>query len=475
MNHEEVEIGSEANGYKVGDQKGRIFFYDNDNWWSRSGSPHEMPIGEPGGPDSEVFYRFDEIKHDPKWGEQCHPNCQCGRYIELGNSVFMEYLKLNNGFKKLPSKNVDYGGGLERITAASINSSDVFRISLFQPIISKIEKISGKKYEDQTSSIRIIADHLRGATFLASDGVIPSNKAQGYVMRRLIRRAVRFAFDLGIEQNFLEQVTPVITDLYHEDYPEVAVNRSKIIACLTKEEKIFRQTLRKGLNEFNKITKKSIGGAELFNLYDTYGFPVELTKEEALKKGISLTAGADQEFQALMTQQRDRSRTATKGEFKGGLADNSEVNTKYHTAAHLMYRALKNILGQDVVQRGCNINSERIRFDFSYPEKLTTEQIAQIENMVNEQIVKNWPISWREEKTKEALANGVAGAFGDRYGEVVKVYTIGDPDGLNFSREICGGPHVQQTAELGIDGKKFKILKEESSSAGVRRVKAALI
>lgn len=474
INTDEVEISSEENGYKVGDQNGRIFFYDKNNWWSRSGVPEEMPKGEPGGPDSEVFYRFDDIQHDLKWGEKCHPNCECGRYIELGNSVFMEYLKTDKGFEKLPAKNVDYGGGLERIAAASINTPDVFKISLFQPIIAKLEEISGQNYQDHTESMRIIADHLRGATFLATDGVLPSNKTQGYVMRRLVRRAIRFAFDLGIEQNFLEQIVPIIADLYHDNYPEITDNRTKIVDVLVKEEKIFRQTLRKGLNEFSKLTKSSVGGEELFKLYDTYGFPVELTKEEALKKGIKISEAADEEFQKLMEEQRDRSRTAMKGDFKGGLADNSEITTKYHTAAHLMYRALKNVLGEAVIQRGSNITNERIRFDFSYSEKLTPEQISEVEQIVNQQIEKDWSVSWRQENTKQALAKGVAGAFGDRYGEMIKVYTIGDPDGINFSREICGGPHVQRTAELGNDGKHFKIIKEESSSAGVRRIKAVL-
>jgi alanyl-tRNA synthetase len=474
LSTKEVDIGSMKNGYQIGDDGGRIFFYDDKNWWSRVGSPADMPDGEPGGPDSEVFYRFDEVMHDPKWGEKCHPNCECGRYVEIGNSVFMEYIKKAGAFEKLPKKNVDFGGGLERLTQATINSPDIFQTSLLKPIITKLEELSGKDYAAHAENMRVITDHLRGATFLAVDGIVPSNKTQGYVLRRLVRRAIRFAFELGIEQNFLEMVIPVITDLYNQNYPEVAENQTRVIETLAKEEKIFRQTLRKGLTEFSKLAKEKIGGELLFKLYDTYGFPVELTKEEAFTRGISITEDADTIFQKLMEEQRERSRTATKGEFKGGLSDQSEITTKYHTATHLLYKALKTVLGNQVVQRGANITAERIRFDFSNPEKVTPEQITEIEKIVNQQIDKDWPVSWREENTKEALAHGVAGAFGDRYGEVVKVYTIGDPEGDNFSREICGGPHVEHTGALGEGGKRFKIIKEESSSAGVRRIKAVL-
>jgi alanyl-tRNA synthetase len=421
-----------------------------------------------------MFFDFG-TPHDPKWGPHCHPNCDCGRFMEIGNNVFMTYRKVAEGkFELLAKQNIDHGSGLERIAAAAIDNPDVFRISLMWPIVQKLEEISGKNYESHTESMRVIADHLRAATFLAVDGVVPSNKTQGYVMRRLLRRAIRFAFDLGIEQNFLEQIVPVIADLYHNDYPEVAASRDKVVDVLVREEKLFRQTLRKGLHEFGKLAQGSIGGEALFKLYDTYGFPVELTKEEAFKRGIEVAQDAGKEFERLMTEQRERSQTAAKGVFKGGLADHSEITTKYHTATHLMYQALKNVLGTHVIQRGSNITPERTRFDFSHPEKMTPEQIAEVEKIVNEQIAKDWPVSWREENTKEALAKGVSGAFGDKYGETVKVYTVGDPDGEYFSREICGGPHVTHTGALGEGGKHFKILKEESSSAGVRRIKAVL-
>lgn len=472
-----VEIGSEADGYKKGMGNGRIFYYDSKkNWWSRAGVPSNMPAGEPGGPDSEVFYEFTHLKHDTKWGQHCHPNCDCGRFMEIGNSVFMQYVKNADGsFGKLPKANVDFGGGLERIAAAKINSDDMFKISVLWPIIEKLEVISGKKYDQHTSAMRVIADHLRTATFLAVDGVVPSNKTQGYVMRRFMRRAIRYAFELGIEQNFTEQIVPTIADLYHNDYPEVASNREQIISVLMREEKIFRQTLRSGVREFGKLTKDgTLSGEIIFKLYDTYGFPVELTKEEAFKQNITIADDADKLFNNLMAEQKARSQTSAKGVFKGGLADHSEITTKYHTATHLMYKALRLVLGDHVIQRGSNITAERLRFDFSHPEKMTPDQIKQVEDIVNEQINKDWPMGFREENTKQALASGVMGAFGDKYGETVKVYTVGDPDGLNYSREICGGPHVTNTGKLAEGGKHFKITKEEASSAGVRRIKAIL-
>ena len=471
-----VEIGSEDDGYKKGTQGGRIFYYDaSKNWWCRAGKISDMPVGEPGGPDSEIFYEFIEIEHNNEYGEYCHPNCDCGRFMEIGNSVFMEYKKTEDGFTKLPKSNVDFGGGLERIAAAKLNSPDVFKISLLWPIIEKLEELSGKKYDSHTQSMRIIADHLRAATFLGVDGTVPSNTQQGYVMRRLVRRAIRFALELGIEQDFCQQIIPVIADLYHKDYPEVAANREQVISSLIKEEKVFRQTLKKGLNEFDKLTKTNIlSGEDIFKLYDTYGFPVELTKEEAYKKEVALLDDADKVFASLMTEQKERSRTATKGQFRGGLADHSEIVTKYHTATHLMYRALRIVLGDHVVQRGSNITAERLRFDFSHSDKMTNDEIKRVEEIVNEQIKLDWKMSYREEDTQKALESGVMGAFGDRYGDTVKVYTVGDPDGEHYSREICGGPHVDHTGQLGDDDKIFRIKKEESSSSGVRRIKAVL-
>jgi len=480
----EAEIGSEEAGYKRGIKPGeRIFYYDADkNWWWRGDKIGDMPEGEPGGPDSEMFFRFDDSPHTDgekkDFGEHCHPNCDCGRFMEIGNNVFMEYVKKGDGFEKLPKRNVDQGAGFERIAAAAIENPDVFKISVLWPIIEKLEQLSGKKYDSHTNAMRVIADHLRGATFLAVDGIVPSNKEQGYVMRRLMRRAIRFAFDLGIEQDLCAQVVPVIADLYHADYPEVAERREQVIEILVREEKIFRQTLRQGVKEFSRLVgagdkKNVLTGEIIFKLYDTFGFPAELSVEEAYKNAVEVPATWQKDFEQHMQLQRERSRTATKGEFKGGLADHSEITTKYHTATHIMYKALRNVLGEHVIQRGSNITAERLRFDFSHPEKVTAEQLQQVEAMVNEQIKKNWPMNWREEKTSDVLGK-VLGAFGDRYGETVKIYTIGDPDGENFSREICGGPHVEHTGLLAEGGKVFKIKKEEASSAGVRRIKAVL-
>lgn len=474
----EVEIGSEADGYRVGmPEGGRIFFYDaSKNWWCRAGKIGDMPVGEPGGPDSEVFYEFDFIEHDPKWGDKCHPNCDCGRYMEIGNSVFMEYIRTKKGFEKLPKQNVDFGGGLERIAAAQLNSPDVFKISILQPIITKLEEISGKKYESHTESMRVIADHLRAATFLAVDGVTPSNKEQGYVMRRLMRRAIRFAFDLGVEQNFVEQVVPVIADLYQNDFPEVAENREKVIDVLVKEEKAFRQTLRKGLAMMQKLSSSVLTGEEIFTLYDTYGFPVELSTEEAFKREITLSENWREEFDARMAEQRQRSQTAAKGTFKGGLGGQTLQHKKYHTATHLMYQSLRTVLGDHVIQHGSNITEERLRFDFSHPDKMTPEQIKQVEDMVNEQINKDLTVTWEEHPTDTAINElHVLGAFGDRYGDIVKCYRMqAKGDDKPFSFEICGGPHVDHTSQLAEEGKRFKILKEESSSAGIRRIKAVL-
>jgi alanyl-tRNA synthetase len=472
----EVEIGSEEDGSDTGMQGGRIFYYDaSKNWWCRAGLIDEMPPGEPGGPDSEVFYEFDYVQHDTKYGANCHPNCECGRFMEIGNSVFMEYVKADKGFEKLPKQNVDFGGGLERIAAAQLNSSDVFKISLLKPIIDKLEEISGKNYDSHLESMRVVADHLRAATFLAVDGIAPSNKEQGYVMRRLVRRAIRFAFELGVEQNFLEQLVPVIVEAYEKDFPEVSKKRSTVIEILTKEEKVFRQTLRHGLKEFNRLAGKELSGETIFKLYDTYGFPAELSKEEAFKHEIDIAKDADKEFEKLMAEQRARSQTASKGVFKGGLGGQTLQHKKYHTATHLMYQALRDVLGDHVIQRGSNITEERLRFDFSHPEKVTPEQIQKVENIVNEKITKDLKVSFEEHPTKEALENGALGQFGDRYGDTVKVYSMkAAEEDKPYSFEICGGPHVDHTGQLGEGGKRFKITKEESSSAGIRRVKAVL-
>lgn len=471
-----VELDTAENGDKLGLQGGRIFFYnDKENWWSRGGGLDSTPIGDPCGPDSEVFYDFGEENHDASFGE-AHPASDSGRFMEIGNQVFMQYRRTEDGsFKPLEKKNVDFGGGLERIAAARINNPDVFQISLMKPIIEKLEEISGKKYDENKVSMRVIADHLRSATFLAVDGCIPSNKEQGYVMRKFIRRAMAKAFDLGVEDNFVEQIVPVIVGIYAPDYKEVASKSDEIIAVMTKEEKAFRRTLRKGLRELEKFSQDGLTGVELFQLYDTFGFPLELSTEEAIRRKISLSKNWREEFNSKMKEQRERSQTASKGKFKGGLEGQTLEHRKLHTATHLMNAALHNMFEGQIAQKGSNINAERLRFDFTFDRKLTDEEKQQIEDTVNDQISKGLEVSWAEYPTDYALNELKAiGVFGDKYGETVKVYTMKAEGEKPFSVEICGGPHVDNTRELAEGGKKFKIVKEQSSSAGVRRIKAVL-
>jgi alanyl-tRNA synthetase len=470
-----VELGTAENGDKLGMQGGRIFLYDGkENWWSRNGNEENTPIGDPCGPDSEMFYDFGETAHDPSFGEP-HPASDSGRFMEIGNNVFMAYRKVADGkFELLEKPNIDHGSGLERIAAAKLNDPDVYKISLMWPIIEKLQEISGKKYDSHTESMRVIADHLRAATFLAVDGCVPANKEQGYVMRRLLRRAIRFAFDLGVEQNFFEQIVPVIADLYHEDFPEVAEKREEVIAVLIKEEKVFRQTLRKGLKEMQKFAAAGLTGVELFTLYDTYGFPVELSTEEAFKQEIKLSDNWRQEFDDKMAEQRARSQTAAKGTFKGGLGGQTLQHKKYHTATHLLQSALRQIFGDELRQHGSNITEERLRFDFNCERKVTPEEIKQAEDLVNGWIAEDLPVTFTQYPTQQALDMGAIGPFGERYGDTVKVYQMGEGDHI-ASLEICGGPHVDHTGQLAEDGKKFKITKEEASSAGIRRIKAVLV
>lgn len=432
--------------------------------------------------------------------------------MEIGNNVFMAYKKVAEGqFEELEQKNVDHGSGLERIAAAKLNDPDVFKISLMWPIIEKLQQLSGKNYESHTESMRVIADHLRAASFLAVDGCTPSNKQQGYVMRRLLRRAIRFAFDLGVEQNFMQEIIPVIADLYESDFPEVKEHRDEVIAVLVKEEKAFRQTLRKGLNEMRKMAaeakplntldsqlwyespelgnndsrivnpiwilapkKNILTGKDVFTLYDTYGFPKELSVESAAAEGIEITYDWLYSFDESMREQRNRSRTATKGEFKGGLGGQELIHRKYHTATHLLQSALRELFGPELRQHGSNITEERLRFDFNLDHKMTPEEIAKAEELVNGWIAEDLPVSFTLYPTKQALDMGAIGPFGERYGSEVKVYQMGEGDHI-ASLEICGGPHVDHTGQLAEGDKTFKIVKEESSSAGIRRIKAVLV
>lgn len=476
-----AEIGSAENGDKRGIKPGeRIFFYDDkENWWSRGGGIETTPLGDPCGPDSEVFYDFGEDKQDVEKYGKSHPASDGARFMEIGNQVFMQYKRKEDGsFEELEHKNVDFGGGLERLEAAAIGSFDVFRISLMAPIIEKLEEISHKKYDNNTDEMRIIADHLRGAYLLAAQGLVPSNKAQGYALRRLVRRAVLRALDLGISQQFLEQIIPIIAENYTKLSDDILPNRANVLDILTKEENAFRKTITKGVKELQKLGKDQLlTGAELFKLQDTYGFPLELSVEEAYKLGLKLSDDYLEEFNKALDEQRERSKTASKGMFKGGLSDTSDQTVKYHTACHLLLAALQQEIDPSINQKGSNLTPERLRFDFNIDHKLTPEELKKVENRVNEWIDQDLPVVYAEYNKDYAFDDLHAhGSFRDRYPDRVTVYAIGAgletpaDDKEKVSIEICGGPHVTHTGKLG----HFKITKEESSSAGVRRIKATL-
>ena len=470
-----AEIGSASEGDKRGIKPGeRIFFYDDhENWWSRGGGCESTPIGDPCGPDSEVFYDFGEDKQDIEKYGLAHPASDGARFMEIGNQVFMQYRRKEDGtFEELEHKNVDFGGGLERIAAAAIGSFDVFKISLMKPIIDKIEEISGKSYDNNTDEMRVIADHIRGAYLLAAQGLIPSNKTQGYAMRRLIRRAILRALDLGISTNFLSEIVPIVAKNYEELPGSILTHRDSALNVLLKEEQAFRTTLNKGLRELRKMARNNntLSGRDLFKLQDTYGFPMELSVEECYRERINLISDYKAEFDEALKEQRERSQTASKGMFKGGLEDHGEKTVKYHTATHLLLAALQKHISEDIVQKGSNTTSERTRFDFNCDHKLAPEELAKVEAQVNEWIAADLPVVYDE--YDKAYARDVLkahGEFWDKYPDILKVYTIGDFD-HPISREVCGGPHVEHTGVIG----HFKIVKEESSSAGVRRIKAIL-
>ncbi len=470
-----AEIGSAENGDKRGIKSGeRIFFYDDhENWWSRGGGCETTPIGDPCGPDSEVFYDFGEELQDVEKYGLAHPASDGARFMEIGNQVFMQYRRKEDGtFEELAKKNVDFGAGLERIAAAAIGSFDVFKISLMKPIIDRLEEISGKKYENNTDEMRVIADHIRGAYLLAAQGLTPSNKTQGYAMRRLIRRAILRALDLGIASDFLAEIVPIVAENYARLPDAILTHRETALEVLLTEEKAFRGTLNKGLRELGKMAKNSrvLDGQDLFKLQDTYGFPLELSVEECYRTGVELTENYRAEFEEALRAQRERSQTASKGMFKGGLEDHGEQSVKYHTATHLLLAALQKLIDPSICQQGSNITSERVRFDFNLDHKMTNEEKTAVENQVNEWIEADLPVSFAEYDKEYARDTLKAhGQFWDKYPEKLTVYTIGD-DENPVSREVCGGPHVEHTGVLG----KFKIKKEESSSAGVRRIKAVL-
>ena len=493
----DVFIGSEEDGYQVGMQSGRIFYYDAaKNWWSRSGKPSNMPAGEIGGPDSEVFYDFGpEHATHPVFGkQQPHPNSDSGQFLEIGDSVFIEYIKQEDGsFTNLPQRNVDFGGGLERIAAAKVGDPDVFKVDLLWNVIDQIQTLSGKKYEDNLVAFRVITDHIRGAVFMIGDDVYPSNDQQGYFVRRLLRRAVRFADQIEIEADKFAKLAESVITTYAVHYPNLVTKKVEITEIIAREEEQFRKTLAAGLKQFHKITLqvhlvskvidgkkvidksvapttiKAIGAQNAFDLYTTFGFPIELTEEIAAEKGLVVDRKG---FEKLMEEHRNKSRAGAEQKFKGGLADNSEQVVQYHTATHLMLAALRSILGPNVHQAGSNITGERLRYDFTYPEKVTDETLRAVENFVNETIKQGGEVNVTMMKKSEAEADPtIEASFWDRYPEEVKVYTMTRSDGVVVSRELCGGPHVMRLEN--IQG-TFRIIKEESSSAGVRRIKARL-
>ncbi len=466
-----VEIGTENEGYQNGMQGGRIFYYDaKKNWWSRTGSPEQMPVGELGWSDSEVFYQFSDIEHDPKYGKNCHPNCDCGRFLEICNSVFIQYIKQSDSsFKELPQKNVDFGGGLERLSAVCNNQPDVFRTDLFWPIIEQLQLDLNLTYgsdENITKSLRIIADHIKAATFLIKDGVLPSNKLQGYVLKRLLRRAaVKLELLREDGMSILPELVFTVGDIYQDiDFfkPE---GLSTIKSVVTQELEKFRDTLAKGLREIDKI--QTIDGKKAFDLYQTYGFPLEITAELFEEKGQTINK---EEFEEGFKKHQDLSRTTSAGVFKGGLAANTEETTRLHTANHLLQAALRQVLGDHVRQRGSNITAERLRFDFTHPTKVTEQELKKAEGLVNQKINEDLPIHFDIENREEAVKKGALTNYGESYPDTVKVYKIGD-DNSYFSQELCGGPHVEHTGVL----KEFKILKERSVAAGVRRIYAKVI
>ncbi|MFZ2555786.1 MAG: alanine--tRNA ligase-related protein [Minisyncoccia bacterium] len=498
---QEVMIGSEQDGARLGMQGGRIFYYDaKKNWWSRAGVPENMPVGEPGGPDTEMFYDFGpstssgQVRHDPKFGAECHPNCDCGRFMEIGNNVFMQYLKLPDGsFTLLPKANVDFGGGLERIAAAANGNPDVFTTDVFQETIFLLEKFSSKQYVDSryTRSFRIVADHIRAAVFMISDGVTPSNTERGYVLRRLIRRASQHAMKLGLgdgeaKDSMLVRTAIIYIEKYKAAYLELAGEDAfvHIKNTIWNEEVQFARTLAAGMKEFEKMVYPEPGrgallsGEDAYTLFTTYGFPFEMTKELANERDLSVD---EHGFQKKMKEHSELSRAGSEQKFKGGLADASEATTRLHTTHHLLLKALQIVLGDHVKQRGSNITGERLRIDFSHGAKMTDAEKQEVERIVNERIQESLPMVRSTMPLEDAEKLNAQHEFGAKYPDTVSVYSLG-PVGASeenpefdraFSIEFCGGPHVDNTSEIAKAG-TFKIQKEEAVAAGIRRIKGIL-
>lgn len=465
---EEVPADEEAAGIwrSLGIPDERIYFLGReDNWWG--------PAGQTGpcGPDTEMFI---DTGIDP-CGFECKPGCSCGKYFEIWNDVFMQYNKTTEGsYPPLKQKTVDTGMGVERTCAMLQGKKNVYEIETFLPIIRAVEQVSGAHYGadiESDRSIRIITDHIRAATFILGDdkSVKPSNLGQGYILRRLIRRAIRHARKLGIERDFLSAAARACIEAQMEAYPELERHRNTVLAELEREEAKFLQTLQKGEHEFEKMLpnllknpKRIVPGRVAFRLYDTYGFPIELTQELAAEHEMSVDVEG---FHEAFKKHQELSKSGAEKAFKGGLADHSDRTRKLHTATHLMHQALRQVLGDHVQQKGSNITAERLRFDFSHPEPMTDEQLRKVEEIVNQQIRRDLPVHFETLTLEEAKARGAIALFGERYEEKIKVYFVGD-----FSMEVCGGPHVEHTGELG----SFRILKEQSSSAGVRRIRAVV-
>lgn len=442
---------------ECGIPKERIYFFGkDDNWWGQEAGPC--------GPDTEIFY---DTGAKPCC-ESCNPSCDCGKYIEIWNNVFMQYNKKDDGtYEPLAQKNVDTGMGLERMLFLLQGKNNVFETELFSPIIDKVRSLS---LEPNDESLRIISDHMRSSSLLICDGVLPSNVGQGYILRRLIRRTIRHMRKIGFDVDKITEVCETLVDSLSDMYSELNTNKDNIIEQIKKEKNRFMNTLIKGEKEFGKILNKlkiensdMIDGHSLFRLYDTFGFPPEVTAELAKENGLKVDMEG---YKKLFEEHQNKSRQETAGTFKGGLADHSEVTVAYHTVAHLLLESLQRILGNHVEQKGSNITSERVRFDFSHPEKVSREILDKVENMINEQIDRGLVVTCEEMPLDKAREYGAKGVFNSKYGEMVKVYTIGD-----FSKEICGGPHVDNTSKL----KHVKIVKEESAASGIRRVKVVFV
>ncbi len=465
---------------KAGIKPEHIFYLPKkDNWWELEGT-----VGTPCGPDNEWFYP----RHDKPCGPDCGPDCGCGRYVEIGNDVYMQYKKTADGYEPLANKNVDTGFGLDRLLAFLNGVTDGYKTDLFLPVIAVLEEKSGKSYdddEDARKAMRIVADHIRTATMLIGDvnGILPSNVGAGYILRRLLRRAIRYARKLGLDSSALTAVSEIFIDkIYDEAYPLLVEKKDYILSEIAKEADKFEATLATGLKEFNKcidgikrknefmsakdpayVPENEINGKQAFRLYDTFGFPVELTEELAAEVGFTVDKAG---FDAAFKEHQEKSKQLPQGAAKGGLTEQNEITARLHTATHLLNAALKSVLNDDTInQKGSNITTERLRFDFNYPRKLTEDELKAIEAWVNEAIAANVAVTVDEMSVDEAKAQGAIGVFSAKYGDKVKVYTIG-----KYSKEICGGPHAKTTGELH----HFQIAKEEASSAGVRRIKAVL-